>query len=77
MGTTALPPMIAPTLTVGAMVRPFSEGEDSAGRTLHWARLRGRVVDLWDDCGELRAEVRWQRQSPYPTRLPAYMLALV
>jgi len=63
-------------ITIGATVRPASNGEDTAGCLLHWNRLRGQVVDLWEDCGELRAEVRWTRRCPYPTRLPADWLAL-
>jgi hypothetical protein len=64
------------TITIGATVRPANNGEDTAGRVLHWNRLRGQVVDMWEDCGELRAEVRWTSRCPYPTCLPADWLAL-
>jgi hypothetical protein len=63
-------------LRIGATVRPLFNGEDTARRPINWDRLRGVLVDLWDDGGELRAEVRWHGGAPYPSRLPADWLTL-
>jgi hypothetical protein len=68
--------MTTTALAIGDIVCPRSNGEDASGRILHWKRLRGRVVDIWDDCGEARAKVRWFRSAPYPSQLPADWLAL-
>lgn len=57
-------------LTIGSSVRPANDGEDNRG-IIKWTKLTGIVTDLWYDCGELRAEVRWSRKSSYPRRLPA------
>ena len=65
------------TIKVGDLVRPANNGEDKLKRTLHWMRLRGTVRAVWDDCGEQRVEVRWDRSAPYPTRLPAYLLKVI
>ena len=59
------------TITKGSIVRPVNDGEDSRGNLLKWTRLTGKVIDCWEDCGELRAEVRWFQKSPYPRILPA------
>lgn len=64
-------------IKVGDIVRPANNGEDKLRRTLHWIRLRGTVRAVWDDCGEQRVEVRWDRAAPYPTRLPAYLLKVI
>jgi hypothetical protein len=69
--------MTATTLAIGTTVKPVNVGEDAVGRVYAWSRLRGTVVDLWSDCGELRAQVRWHQRSPYPTVVPAYFLAAV
>ena len=60
-------------LTIGSNVRPANDGEDNRG-IVKWTKLTGVVTDLWLDCGELRAEVRWSRKSSYPRRVPAYWL---
>lgn len=60
----------AADLTIGSNVRPANDGEDNRG-IVKWTNLTGIVTDLWYDCGELRAEVRWSRKSSYPRRLPA------
>ena len=60
----------------GDRVRPACDGEDSRGR-LKWTELRGTVLRTWTDGGtaaEVRAEVRWNRPSPYPRILPASLL---
>ena len=38
---------------------------------------RGKVIDVWYDCGELRAEVKWNQNVPYPTVVPSYFLKSV
>jgi hypothetical protein len=58
------------SVTIGITVRPVSNGEDLHGRPIQWTQLKGRVIDLYQDCGELRAEVRWQQKAPYPSCLP-------
>ena len=60
-------------LTIGSIVRPANNGEDSRG-ILKWTELRGKVIDVWYDCGELRAEVHWFQNAPYPTVVPSYFL---
>ena len=69
------PAMTVSTITIGATVKPASNGEDAVGRVYAWNRLRGTVVDLWNDCGEVRVQVRWHQRAPYPTVVPAYFLA--
>ena len=68
--------LVLMTLKIGSIVRPANDGEDSKG-ILKWTKLRGKVVDLWEDCGELKVQVRWFRKSPYPTVVPAYFLETV
>lgn len=63
-------------LTIGSIVRPANDGEDSKG-TLKWTKLRGKVIDVWYDCGELRAQVKWNQNVPYPTVVPSYFLKSV
>lgn len=62
-------------LKVGDRVRPANDGEDQSGDILHWTRLKGTVRAIWIDCGEERAEVRWDRRAPYPVNLPTYLLS--
>jgi len=65
------------TISIGATVRPASDGEDSRGRLLQWSKLTGTVVDTWVDCGEVRVQVRWHQKNPYPRCLPASWLCAV
>ena len=65
------------TITKGITVRPVNDGEDSSGKLLKWTALIGKVVDCWEDCGELRAQVRWFKKCPYPSIVPASWLVVV
>jgi len=58
----------------GSVVRPASDGDKRA-----WSRLRGIVLDVWDDAGEKRAEVHWNSRegASYGTHVPAHLLELV
>ena len=53
----------------GDRVKPASQGDK-----VDWTKLRGTVVDVWQDGQEQRAEVRWDRVCGYPTRLPVDLL---
>ena len=69
--------MTAPTsVAIGDRVKPASDGEDSRG-LLKWSKLRGTVLDVWTEPGtaaEVRAQVRWDRRSPYPSIVPISFL---
>ncbi len=56
-------------LSKGDRVRPACDGDK-----VNWSKLRGTVVDVWQDGQEMRAEVRWDRVCGYPTRLPVDLL---
>jgi hypothetical protein len=62
---------------VGDRVRPIGNGEDQSGKVLYWTRLNGTVRAVWNDCGEQRVEIRWDRKAPYGNRVPAYLIALI
>lgn len=64
------------TIATGVTVRPVSDGEDSHGGILKWTKLTGTVVDIWTDCGELRAQVHWHCKCPYPRVVPADWLTI-
>ncbi len=65
------------TITKGIIVCPVNDGEDSSGKLLKWTALTGKVVDCWEDCGELRVQVRWFKKFPYPSVVPATWLVAV
>lgn len=60
-------------IKIGSIIRPAADGIDRA-----WTKLRGTVLDIWNDAGELRAEVRWHQSigERYGTRVPVYLLTL-
>jgi len=62
-------------IAIGSTVRPANDGEDSRG-VIKWTKLTGTVIDIWIDCGEHRAEVRWHRKSSYPSVVPANLLTI-
>lgn len=67
------------TIAIGSRVKPANDGEDASGKVLKWSNLRGTVLDIWTDSGtaaEVRAQVRWDRQSPYPPIVPISFLSL-
>lgn len=67
-------------IKVGSRVKPANDGEDSSGHLLKWSGLRGTVLDVWVEPGtaaEVRAQVRWDRHSPYPPIVPINFLSLV
>lgn len=65
-------------IKIGDRVRPANDGEDSRG-LLKWSDLKGTVTDVWTAPGtaaEVRAQVRWDRHSPYPPTVPISFLSL-
>ena len=60
-------------IKIGSIVRPAADGINRA-----WTKLRGTVLDIWDDAGELRAEVRWHQSigEQYGTRVLVHFLTL-
>lgn len=53
-------------------MKPANDGENSQG-LLKWSGLRGTVLDIWTSPGtaaEVRAQVLWDRHSPYPPIVP-------
>lgn len=68
-------------IKINDTVRPVIEGEDRNGRVIVWNRLRGRVVAVWKDGNEQRAEIRWfgfpGGRGPLGSILPADYLEVV
>lgn len=62
------------TIVKGSVVRPAVDGDKRA-----WSRLRGVVVDVWQDGREQRAEVHWNSREgrEYGTNVPVDLLELV
>ena len=60
-------------IAIGSRVKPANDGEDASGKVLKWSKLRGTLLDVWTEpglAGEVRAQVRWDRRSPYPSIVP-------
>jgi len=61
-------------LKVGDIVRPACDGE-----SYKWTALRGRLIDVWQEGKEYRAEVYWFHNfgSTYARFMPLYLLVKV